>query len=43
MMGRLKQDQGQLFYLFDLDAAIPDDRKIALVLDFSWVHGELPV
>jgi transposase len=44
MMGRLKQDQGQLFYSFNLDEAVPDDhlvRKIAAVLDLSWVHGEL--
>ena len=36
MMGRLKQDQGQLFYSFNLDEAVPDDhlvRKIAAVLD----------
>ncbi len=44
MMGRLNQDQGQLFYSFNLDEAVPDDhlvRKIAAVLDPSWVHGEL--
>jgi transposase len=44
MMGRLKQDQGQLFYSFNLDEAVPDGhlvRKIAAVLDLSWVHGEL--
>ena len=43
-MGRRKQDQGQLFYAFDLDAAVPDDhlvRSIAAVLDISWVHNEL--
>lgn len=44
MMGRLNQDQRQLFYSFNLDEAVPDDhlvRKIAGVLDLSWVHGEL--
>ena len=44
MMGRLKQDQGQLFYSFNLDEAVPDDhlvRKIAAVLDLSWVPDEL--
>ena len=44
MMGRLNQDQGQLFYSFSLDEAVPDDhraREIASVLDLSWVHGEL--
>src|SRR3974390_818927 len=44
MSGRLKQDQGQLFYSFNLDEAVPDDhlvRKIAAVLDLSWVHDEL--
>jgi transposase len=44
MMGRRNQDQGQLFYSFDLDAAVPDEhqvRSIARVLDLSWVHDEL--
>src|SRR5262247_4351423 len=44
MMGRLDQDQGQLFYSFNLEEAVPSDhlvREIAAVLDLSWVHGEL--
>lgn len=44
MMGRLDHDQGQLFYSFCLDDVVPDDhlvRKIAAVLDLSWVHSEL--
>src|SRR5215472_2494687 len=44
MMGRLKGDQNQLFYEFDLDDVVPPDhlvRKIDAVLDLSWVHGEL--
>jgi transposase len=44
MMGRLNHDQGQLFYSFCLDEAVPDDhlvRQIAGVLDLSWVHCEL--
>lgn len=44
MMGRRKDEQGQLFYAFDLDAAVPDDhqvRRIAAVLDLSWVYREL--
>ena len=44
MMGRRKDEQVQLFYAFDLDAAVPDDhqvRRIAAVLDLSWVHSEL--
>jgi transposase len=44
MMGRLDRDQGQLFYSFCLDEAVPDDhraREIASVLDLSWVHAEL--
>ena len=44
MMGRLKDDQGQLFYSFCLDEVVPDDhlvRDIAAVLDLSWVHAEL--
>ena len=43
-MGRLKHDQGQLFYSFCLDEVVPDDhlvREIAAVLDLSWVHAEL--
>jgi hypothetical protein len=44
MMGRLKHDQGQFFYSFRLDEAVPGDhpvRQIAGVLDLSWVHLEL--
>ena len=44
MMGRLKNDQAQLFYSFCLEEVVPDDhlvRGIAAVLDLSWVHGEL--
>ena len=44
MMGRRNRDQGQLFYEFHLDEAVPDDhlvRKIKLLLDLSWVYGEL--
>lgn len=44
MMGRLKREQGQLFYSFCLDDAVPDDhlvREIAAVLDLSWVYAEL--
>jgi transposase len=44
MMGRLKHDQGQFFYSFCLDEAVPGDhpvRAIAAVLDLSWVHSEL--
>jgi transposase len=44
MMGRHTQEQRQLFYSFNLDAVVPDDhlvRKIAAVLDLSWVHTEL--
>jgi len=40
MMGRRHQVQGQLFYAFCLDAAVPDDhlaRKIKALLDLSWV------
>src|SRR6266403_5056512 len=43
-MGRLEQDQGQLFYSFCLEEVVPDDhqvRAIASVLDLSWVYGEL--
>jgi transposase len=44
MMARLEREQGQLFYSFCLDDAVPDDhlvREIAAVLDLSWVHAEL--
>ena len=43
-MGRRKSEQGQLFYAFDLDAVVPEDhqvRRIAAVLDLSWVRNEL--
>jgi hypothetical protein len=44
MMGRLSRDQGQLFYCFSLEEVVPEDhqvRRIAKVLDLSWVHAEL--
>jgi len=44
MMGRLNHDQGQFFYSFRLDEAVPGDhavRDIAAVLDLSWVYSEL--
>ena len=44
MMGRLKSDQGQLFYEFRLGDAVPEDnmvRKIDTALDLSWLHSEL--
>jgi transposase len=44
MMGRLNHDQEQFFYSFRLDEAVPADhpvRRIAAVLDLSWVYCEL--
>jgi len=44
MMGRLNHDQGQLFYSFCLEEAVPSDhpvRDITAVLDLSWVQDEL--
>src|SRR3954453_6475943 len=44
MMGRLKSDQGQLFYEFHCGDAVPEDhlvRKIDAALDLSWLRGEL--
>lgn len=44
MMGRLTQDQAQLFYSFNLEEAVPEDhlvREIAAVLDLSWVYDAL--
>ena len=43
-MGRLNHDQGQFFYSFRLDEAVPGDhpvRQIASVVDLCWVHSEL--
>jgi Transposase domain (DUF772) len=44
MMGRLKSDQGQLFYEFHLGDAVLEDHlvpKIDVALDLSWLRGEL--
>ena len=44
MMGRHSRNQGQLFYEFRLDEAVPEDhlvRKIRALLDLSWVYEEL--
>jgi len=44
MMGRSSQDQGQLFYTFNLEEVVPDDhlvRAISRVLDLAWVRAEL--
>jgi transposase len=44
MMGRLKSDQGQLFYEFRLGDAVPEDhliRKIETALDLAWLRSEL--
>jgi transposase len=44
MMGRLKNDQGQLFYEFHLGDAVPEDhmaRKIDAALDLTWLRSEL--
>jgi hypothetical protein len=44
MMGRLKSDQGHLFYEFHLNEAVPEDhlvRKIDAALDLSWLRSEL--
>jgi transposase len=44
MIGRRRQDQGQLFYEFHLDETVPDDhlvRRIRPLLDLSWVYAEL--
>jgi transposase len=43
MMGRLRHEQ-KLFYSFCLEEVVPEDhlvRKVAAVLDLSWVHAEL--
>src|SRR5205823_14325809 len=44
MMGRLKSEQAQLFYQFQLDDAVPEDhlvRKIDTALDLSCLRSEL--
>src|SRR3978361_2507757 len=44
MMGRVKSDQGQLFYEFHLGDAVPEDhlvREVAADLDLSWLRSEL--
>src|ERR1700755_2533550 len=44
MMGRRKGEQGQLFYAFDPESVVPEDhqvRRIAVVLDLSWVRAKL--
>ena len=44
MVGRRHQVQGQLFYAFCLDEAVPEDhlaRKIKALLDLSWVYAAL--
>jgi transposase len=44
MMGRLKSEQAQLFYQFQLDDTVLEDhlvRKIDTALDFSWLRSEL--
>ena len=44
MMGRRNEGQGQIFYEFRLDEAVPDDhlvRKIRGLLDLSWIYSEL--
>jgi len=43
MMGRLSHGQKQFFYSFLLEETVQHDllaRKIAAVLDLSWVHSE---
>jgi hypothetical protein len=43
-MGRMKRDQGQLFYEFHLGDAFPENhlmRKIDAALDLSWLRSEL--
>jgi transposase len=44
MMGRLKNEQGQVFYEFHLSDAIPEDHlvwRIDAALDLPWLRNEL--
>jgi hypothetical protein len=42
MMGRLNHEQGQLFYSFCLEEAVPDDHPFAGLLPFSTCPGSIP-
>ena len=35
MMGRRNQDQGQLFYSFNLEEVVPDDHLVREIARFS--------
>ena len=39
MMGRLSHDQGEFFYSFRLDEAVPDDHPVEPLLRFSTFLG----
>jgi transposase len=42
MMGRLKSDQGQLFYEFHLGDVVPEDHLVRKIdTDLSWLRSEL--
>jgi hypothetical protein len=39
MMGWSSQDQGQLFYSFNLEAVVPDDHLVRAIAGFSTFPG----
>jgi hypothetical protein len=41
MMGRISQDQGQLFYSFNLEAVVPDDHLVRAIAQerASFLHA----
>jgi hypothetical protein len=39
MMGQLNHDQGEFFYSFRVDEAIPDDHPVQRLLPFSTFLG----
>jgi hypothetical protein len=39
MMGRLNRDQGQLFYCFNLEEAVPEDHQVHRIADNRRSHG----
>ena len=41
MMGRLEQDQAQLFYSFCLEEVVPDDHQVRAIASGSICRGSM--
>jgi hypothetical protein len=41
MMGRLNRDQGQLFYCFNLEEAVPEDHQVRGLRKFWTFRGSM--